>query len=53
MDTSDGDLVPPVSSEVTIDCNEVYQSHDKEEDNGSGKLAHIVAQLLYFICEFN
>ena len=52
MDTSDGDLVPPVSSEVTI---EVYQSRDREEDNDGGKLAHIVAhvQLLYFICEFN
>ena len=44
MDTSDGDLVPPVSNEVTIVGNEVYQSHDKEEDNDGGKLAHIVAQ---------
>ncbi|XP_065893104.1 uncharacterized protein [Dysidea avara] len=33
VDTCEGHLVPPVSSEVTIDGGEVYQSHDEEEDN--------------------
>ena len=53
MDTCEGHLVPPVSSEVTIDGGEVYQSHDEEEDNDDGKQAHTVAQFLYSICEFD
>ena len=43
MDTCEGHLVPPVSSEVTIDGGEVYQSHDEEEDNDDGKQTHTVA----------
>ena len=39
VDTCEGHLVPPVSSEVTIDGGEVYQSHDEEEDNDDGKQA--------------
>ena len=55
MDTCEGHLVPPISSEVTIDGGEVYQSRDEdeEEDNDDGKRAHTVAQLLYSICEFD
>jgi len=42
METSNENLVPSVSSEVTIDSCEVYQHHSDEGDIDASKQEYII-----------